>query len=57
MPDTLKEPDRKAEACAAVVVDAALEVHRNLGPAFGASCSPADQPTNLGVFAAWRLSH
>jgi GxxExxY protein len=31
---TLKEPDRKVDAWAAVVVDAALEVHRHLGPAF-----------------------
>jgi GxxExxY protein len=34
MPGTLKEPDREVDAWAAVVVDAALEVHRHLGPAF-----------------------
>ena len=34
MPGTLKEPDREVDAWATVVVDAAIEVHRQLGPAF-----------------------
>jgi hypothetical protein len=34
MPALLKEPDQQVDAWAAVVVDAALEVHRHLGPAF-----------------------
>ena len=34
MPGTLKAPDREVDAWATVVVDAAIEVHRHLGPAF-----------------------
>ena len=32
--EALREPDERSEILASMVLDAALEVHRNLGPAF-----------------------
>jgi hypothetical protein len=46
------EPCEGLDLVATDVVDAALEVHRHLGPAFAESSSP-DQPKT--TLAAWRL--
>jgi hypothetical protein len=47
----MQEPDAASDALAGVVLDAALEVHRHLGPAFLESVYE-----NALCHAAWRLS-
>jgi hypothetical protein len=63
----MQEPGARADQFAAIVVDAAIEVHRHLGPAF--ACTPASVASFtrlrspfisslariLASFAAWRL--